>query len=58
MPRLGRLAHLATPDPAILYLTEEIGLDTTLETGAGAALGDVDLGIVPTVDEIGLGMLQ
>jgi hypothetical protein len=42
----------------IQYPTEEIGLDTTPETGVEAALADADLGIVLTVDEIGLEMLQ
>ncbi|KAJ5904140.1 hypothetical protein N7504_006523 [Penicillium tannophilum] len=44
--------------PAIPYPTEEIGLDTTPETGAEAALADADLGIALTVVVIGLGMLQ
>ncbi|KAJ5664088.1 hypothetical protein N7507_004819 [Penicillium longicatenatum] len=54
----SKLAHPATPDPVIQYPTEEIGLDTTPETGVEAALADADLGIVLTVDEIGLEMLQ
>lgn len=50
--------HRATPGPAIPYPTEEIGLDTTPENEAEAALADAGLGIALIVVVIGLEMLQ